>query len=93
MPISCMDISMDGRPVEEWAASDDSRHYGRWMQDAGFIAHSKFILLPLPTSLATGRSQISELFSVRENVVGPRSYYARTPVSRWAMHTSSVFSN
>lgn len=49
MPIACADDSMDGHPLADWAATicyaadqhgrpaTNSRHYGRWMRDAGFI--------------------------------------------------------
>lgn len=49
MPIACVDKSMDGRPLAKWAAETcrtaerlgrpltNSRHYGRWMRDAGFV--------------------------------------------------------
>jgi hypothetical protein len=49
MPIACVDSSMDGQPLAEWAAEvcraaerlgrpvTNSRHYGRWMRDAGFV--------------------------------------------------------
>lgn len=49
MPIACIDKSMENRPLAQWAADvclaaerlgrplTNSRHYGQWMQDAGFV--------------------------------------------------------
>jgi SAM-dependent methyltransferase len=49
MPIACIDNSIDGQPLAKWTAElcraaeqlgrpvTNSRHYGQWMQEAGFL--------------------------------------------------------
>lgn len=49
MPISCIDSSMDGHPIQEWSTEicrgaaalgrplTNSKYYGKWMREAGFV--------------------------------------------------------